>query len=181
MAISDYSREEIDVKLAEYAAAQDMLKHYDTLNWQIGSILIGANAVLLGLVVGLLGRIGWLGILVALAVSAFSFVLLESWWRWFDRHRVLYNFRNETLQRIELQLGMFHFLRVVASDREVESRLDAARAAAFTAPDGTVFVPFYEPTLAGTTPGNKIAEKLRWLLPVLEFVALALVVVAEHP
>lgn len=94
-----------------------MLKHYDTLNWQIGSILIGANAVLLGLVVGFLGRVGWFGILVAFGVSLFSFILLEAWWRWFWRHKQFYDFRNETLQRIELKLGMFHFLRLAYENR----------------------------------------------------------------
>lgn len=185
MPASSYSPQEVDAKLAEYQAAQDMLKHYDALNWQIGSILIGANAVLLGLVVGLLGRVGWLGLLVAAGVAAFSFVLLESWWRWFERHRAFYNFRNETLQRIEVQLGMFHFLRVVEahggeSAEVTKQQVEAARAAAYTAPDGSVFVPMFDPTLEGTTPGWKIARTLRWLLPAVEFVALVLVVVAEQ-
>lgn len=185
MAAENYSGEQIRVKLAEYEAAQDMLKHYDTLNWQIGSILIGANAVLLGLVVGLLGKVGWLGMLVAAGVAAFSFVLLESWWRWFYRHKVLYDFRNETLQRIEVQLGMYHFLRVVEAqggdDRQAaELQLPPAHAAAYAMPDGSTFRPIYSPSLDGTTSGNQIAKTLRWLMPALEFVALALVVVAQH-
>lgn len=42
---------ELEIKKLEYTAAQDMLKHYDTLNWQIGSVLIAGVVVLTGLIV----------------------------------------------------------------------------------------------------------------------------------
>src|SRR5206468_543937 len=135
VATSDYTPDEVQVKLAEYAAAQEMLRHYDTLNWQIGSILIGANALLFGFVAGILGRVGWFGLLVAAAVAGFSAFLLHTWWLWFERHMTLYNFRHETMQRIELQLGMYHHLRVVEAGGDVPNpaalaQLPPAREAA---------------------------------------------------
>ena len=174
----------VQIKLAEYVQAQDMLKHYDALNWQIGSILIGANAVLLGLVVNLLPNVGWWGLLVAVAVSVFSFVLLDAWMRWFTRHRDLYNFRNETLHRIEVQLGMYHFLPVAEAslmrdlrpDEQVQAR--SARASAYSVPGGREFLPLYPGLSLGGTSGYNTARRLRVLVPVAGFFTLASVVVA---
>lgn len=41
----------MELKKFEYKMAQDMLKHYDTLNWQIGSILIAGVLLLTGLAI----------------------------------------------------------------------------------------------------------------------------------
>ncbi|MBK8151343.1 MAG: hypothetical protein IPK58_24890 [Acidobacteria bacterium] len=41
---------EIEIKKLEYTSAQEMLKHYDSLNWQIGAVLIAATIVLTGMV-----------------------------------------------------------------------------------------------------------------------------------
>jgi hypothetical protein len=183
---------EVKIKLAEYERAQDMLKHYDALNWQIGSILIGANAVLTGLVVNVLPKIGWLGFSVAAAVALFSFGLLDTWSNWFSRHRDLYNFRNETLQRIEVQLGMYHFLPVARAS--LEGKLTPAKVEMLTpemiAQDDNAhdvaygvarldkFVPLYPGLSIGGSGGKDTVRWLRTFVPIVEFVTLALVVIA---
>jgi hypothetical protein len=126
-----------------------------------------------------------LGLLVAAAVSTFSWALLEAWFRWFERHRVLYNFRNETLHRLELQLGMYHFLRVVEAEggenpATMAEQVAPAKLAAYALPDGTAFAPIYSPSLKGTMSGFKIAKWLARGLPVVEFFALVCVVLAER-
>jgi len=182
--IGGLTSDEITIKLAEYERAQDMLKHYDLLNWQIGSILIGANAVLAGLVINLMPKVGWWGLLVAPAIALFSFVLLEAWMRWFDRHRTLYNFRNETLHRIEVQLGMYHFLPVAQAsltrplDPEVAAQLSEARERAYRVGEAGEFVPLYPGLLLGGTSGRTIASFLRYAVPIAELVTLVCVVVA---
>ncbi|MBI4802072.1 MAG: hypothetical protein HY796_06075 [Elusimicrobia bacterium] len=40
---------EFNKKKLEYTAAQEMLCHYDSLNWQIGAALIAATVILTGL------------------------------------------------------------------------------------------------------------------------------------
>lgn len=177
------------MKLAEYAAAQEMVRHYDTLNWQIGSILIGANAVLFGVVAGILGRIDWPGgFLVATAVAGFSAFLLLAWRLWYKRHRALYNFRHETMHRIELQLGMYHHLRVAwdpsgrkaQNVKAVERQVPAARDAAQVMYGEYAFEPLYTVTLEKTQSGDKLAKHIWWVMPSLEFLALVLVVAAKH-
>jgi hypothetical protein len=183
---------DVQVKLAEYERAQEMLRHYDALNWQIGAVFISANAIVLALLANrdLLelfdGQLA-LGILAAALLSAFSGSLLVAWWLWFRRHRDLYNFRNETLHRIEQDLGMYHFLRVV--EAELPGRTDLSEAER----RGLVeqlqrsreraghdrFEPFYKPSLHWPS-GYKLARTLAFVVPALEFVTLAAFMVAVN-
>ena len=122
--------EETSVKLAEYSAAQEMLRHYDTLNWQIGAILVAATTILTGLalqseVIKLLKSNNHFSVAVVLGLPFFSFIILQTWRRWFQRHRQLYNLRNETMHRIELELGMYHHLRVVEADQSSDASKNA--------------------------------------------------------
>jgi hypothetical protein len=112
---------DLEVKKLEYSAAQDMLKHYDTLNWQIGSILIAGVVVLTGLVVNkdtaeLMRCSREVARVLTSGIPGMSLMIMGAWCLWFHRHRDLYNFRNETLHRIEAQLGMYHFLRVAEAN-----------------------------------------------------------------
>jgi hypothetical protein len=121
---------DFEKKKAEYNAAQEMLRHYDTLNWQIGSILIGAITVFTGLVlqdkvIELVKESGVGSWFLVLGIPAFSFFVLLIWFLWFRRHRDLYNFRNETIHRLELDLHMYHYLRVI--ETVLTEQRDAAR------------------------------------------------------
>lgn len=107
-------RDKKDIQRFEYAQAQDMLKHYDALNWQVGSILIAGLAALTGFVVNQQAEVDLLKqCIVIYGVPFFSLVLLCFWGLWYQRHRFMYNLRNEVLHRLELELGMYHFLKVV--------------------------------------------------------------------
>lgn len=114
-------------KRLEYAMAQDMIKHYDTLNWQIGSILIGAVIVLTGLVfsndtIQLLKTSPCVGGVLIGGLPLISGLVLYAWYQWFSRHRELYNFRNEVLHRLEQQNGLYHYLRVAEAALMNEER-----------------------------------------------------------
>jgi hypothetical protein len=177
---ADAPAPDVSVRLAEYERAQGMLQHYDALNWQIGAIFISANAILLGLVATkdflqlFEGQLG-LGILTAGLLASFSGVLLIAWWLWFRRHRDLYNFRNETLHRIEQELGMYHFLRVVEAERGLTPQLETARARA----GHGIFPAFYAPTLHSPS-GYRLARGLAFTIPVLEFAILSALIVAVN-
>lgn len=79
-----------------YDKAQNMLTHYDNLNWQIGSILVGSNLVAMSFSLQL-GRDSIL--VLALAVSGMLSQLL--WLLFFLRHMALYNLRSDVLFKIE--------------------------------------------------------------------------------
>jgi hypothetical protein len=79
-----------------YDKAQNMLIHYDNLNWQIGSILVGSNLVAMSFSI----QLGYDSILVlGLAISGMLSQLL--WLLFFLRHMALYNLRNDVLFKIE--------------------------------------------------------------------------------
>ena len=86
--------------LAEYERTQEMLTHYDNLNWQIGSILLGSNIVALGF----LSSQSNAQILFAAAFGG-SFSLF-AWILWFLRHASIYNVKNDRLFMIEQKLSM---------------------------------------------------------------------------
>ena len=107
--------EEINIKTVEYQMAQEMLRHYDSLNWQIGSILIAAVLVLTGFtlnkdIIVLAQTSTNIRFTITIGIPTFSLFILGIWLLWFRRHRNMYNFRNEVMQRIEFQLGMYHHL-----------------------------------------------------------------------
>jgi len=73
----------------EYQMAQDMLRHYDNLNWLIGTILIGGILAMTGLLIGSgIGNIivnnKYIGGVICLPVSLFSFIIMRMWLKWFD-------------------------------------------------------------------------------------------------
>lgn len=143
------------VRLFEYERAEAMLRHYDTLNWQIGSILVAATAVVFGF--SLDGVAASSPIVVVFLVPLFSFLLLGFWFHWYKRHASLYNFRNEVMHRVEFQFGMYNALRVLESaDPEAKEspnpeafreRLRKAKLAA--GHSGDDFIPFRTLELEG--------------------------------
>jgi len=91
---------EKDVLLVEYNRTQDMLRHYDNLNWQVASILVGSNIVALAFISSSSSP----NVLFAAAFGG-SFSLL-AFNLWFFRHVSIYNVKNDRLYIIEYQLGM---------------------------------------------------------------------------
>lgn len=169
---------EFETKKLEYQAAQDMLKHYDTLNWQIGSILIAGVIVLTGLVVNkdtvaMMQESRGTAFILTFAIPILSWLVLISWWTWFRRHRDLYNLRNEVLHRIEMDLNMYHFLRAVEAnsrdfDKPTLERLADARKAA----GHDSFEPFFKIPKLGRLSGFHLAALLAFGLPAIQFVLL---------
>ena len=121
-----------EIKKLEYQMAHEMLRHYDTLNWQIGSILIAGVLVLTGLIINkdaieLMGTSLAVGLGITLGLPAISFLILRTWLSWFARHQQLYNFRNEVLHRLEFQLKMYHNLKVAEAKLKGSDAGDASR------------------------------------------------------
>ena len=164
---------DFEKKKLEYNAAQEMLRHYDSLNWQIGSILIAATILLTGLVlrkevIDLMQGNDLLSWLVVLGIPGFSLFILVIWLLWFRRHRELYNFRNETLHRLEVSLGLFHHLRVIEANfsstpnSEEMKKLNTAKSNAGYGENS--FVPFYPLQLSGPS-GFTLANVLAFGIP----------------
>jgi len=174
----------LQVKTFEYEMAQDMLKHYDSLNWQIGSILIAGVVILTGVVINkdvveVMKNHFKIGLAIALAAPAFSGFILHVWYRCFCRQRSLYNFRNEVLHRIELQLGMYHFLRVAEANKIQDGFndpiFDVAKSAAGycnSKETGEAFKPLYSINLDGI-PSHRLAKRLAYGIPAAQFAVLA--------
>lgn len=167
---------EFESKKLEYSSAQEMLRHYDALNWQIGATLIAATIVLTGLVlrkevIDLIRGNGFLTWFVIFGIPAFSLFILAIWLSWFRRHRDLYNFRNETLHRLEIYLGMYHYLRVVEADfvnkndHEKKKILSVAKHKAGYSNEG--FVPFYDLQLSSPS-GYALAKFLTYGIPAFQ-------------
>jgi len=99
-------------------------------------------------VIDLIQAKGLLSWLVIVGISAFSLFILSVWLLWFRRHRALYNFRNETLHRLEIDLGLYHYLRVVEAAFSNKPNSDEAKtlAAAKSNAGHAVeqFKPFYD-------------------------------------
>jgi len=91
---------EKDVLLVEYHRTQDMLRHYDNLNWEIGSILVGSNLVALGFISNTSNPNLLFAAAFGGSISLFAFSL------WFFRHVSIYNVKNDRLYIIEYELGM---------------------------------------------------------------------------
>jgi hypothetical protein len=101
----ELSREEKENYRLEYQMCQEMLRHYDTLNWQIGSIFIAAVFLLVGTSLpGLLESAAKFeyGFPLIIALSA---ILMFAWLIFFLRHRAIYNVRNYRLKKLEELLG----------------------------------------------------------------------------
>lgn len=191
----------LEIKKFEYEMAQEMLKHYDSLNWQIGSILIAGVLVLTGLaidkdLVDLMRLSLPIGLVIALGVPALSLIILGAWWFWFHRHRQLYNYRNEVLQSIEFQLHMFHYLKVAQAviqgdlkankrkeklawlrEARVSARYDAAATNSSNEELGGHWPLFAENVKLTGLSGAKLAGILALVIPTLQLVVLLLLLI----
>jgi len=108
----------------EYERAQEMANHFDNLNWQIGSILIGSNIIALGF----LTRIDSVQLLFGAAIG--GSLSLFTWILWFVRHRAMINIRLDRLYMIELRLGMAqHRMIGYALSKKWLPRVDGNRVA----------------------------------------------------
>lgn len=174
--MASVSKVDLEIKKLEYSAAQEMIRHYDSLNWQIGSILIAATIVLTGLVlrqevIRIIQSNLTLSWLLVFGIPFFSLFILIAWLLWFRRHRDLYNFRNETLHRLEIELGLFHYLRVIEGDfsEEPESKayqtIAAAKSNAGHAENS--FTPFYSIYLSKPS-GYTIAKIISFGIPTFQ-------------
>jgi hypothetical protein len=90
-----------EVLLTEYKETQLMLQHYDNLNWQIGSILVGSNIIALGFLSNVTNDRVLTGAALAGTFSLFAWIL------WFFRHMAIYNVKNDRLCWIEEDLNMY--------------------------------------------------------------------------
>lgn len=174
----------------EYQMAQEMLRHYDSLNWQIGSILIAGTVVLTGLLfnkdtIHLLYERFWATVVALLVANAISYGVLGIWLLWFRRHRDYYNLRNEVLHRIEVRRAMFHHLAVVRSDLQNRSnkpdvaeklaRLETARQAAY----GN-FEAFYKHDKLPRPSGYALAKTLALGIPILQSLGIVFLAAFHH-
>ena len=167
--------QEFEKKKFEYQMAQEMLRHYDALNWQIGSILIAGVVVLTGFVINkdiieLAKKSFEVRWMLNLGIPFLSLFVLGNWLLWFRRHRFLYNFRNEVLHRLEIQLGMYHFLRVAAADIADIEQLASARKRA--GHDSATFTPLYPLGVLTGLSGYTLAKVLALGIPFAQLVLL---------
>jgi hypothetical protein len=115
------------------------------------------------------GHVGWF---MVLGIPLFAFFILYSWLQWFRRHRELYNLRNETLHRLELQHGMYHFLRVVEADLGPENPvLEQARKRVHS-PGSISFQPFYPVGRLSQPSGYGLVKRLTFGIPLFQFALL---------
>lgn len=173
----------------EYQMAQEMLRHYDSLNWQIGSILIAGTLVLTALVfnkdtVKLLHDVYYPAVAILLTATVLSAFVLGNWLLWFRRHRAYYNLRNEVFHRIELKRQMFHYLSVVEADLPESDEVDMPkiRLAAKQAGYGTAFEPFkaYPQKKLPKPSGSILAHCLAVGIPVLQLIGTAILMALHH-
>jgi hypothetical protein len=94
--------QEKDLLKFEYSRAQRMVTHYDNLNWQIGSIIVGSNIVALGFV----ASSGSSNLLLVPSAALGGISSLFCWILWFYRHMAIYNVKNDRLTVIEVELGL---------------------------------------------------------------------------
>lgn len=166
-----------ETKKLEYEMAQEMLRHYDSLNWQIGSILCAAALVLTGLALNKdlieLARSSWhLRLSITCGIPLLSIFVLGAWLFWFRRHRAMYNLRSEVLHRLEIQLGMFHHLLSAVSDGRGDSkREDVENAKRASGHDEPHFRPLYPVRLQGPS-GYCLARLLGFGVPIVQLVIL---------
>ena len=185
MADLDWERDKF-----EYQMAQEMLRHYDSLNWQIGSILIAGTLVLTGLIfnkdtVRLLYERFWPTIATLLTANLVSYLVLLTWLLWFRRHRAYYNFRNEVFHRVELRRSMYHHLAIAQGDllnhagtpgaREKLERLEAGRKAAYGD-----FKPLYDLGKLPRPSGYTLAIVLAIGIPSFQLIGTLLLALLHH-
>lgn len=171
--------QEFETKKLEYQMAQEMLRHYDALNWQIGSIFIAAVLILTGFavnkdIIDLAKKSQGFRWTWTIGIPFLSWFVLYTWFLWFRRHRSLYNVRNEVLHRLEMQLGMYHFLRIaeVANGKaSVDPQLSKAKIDA--GHDADAFKPLYSVAIERPS-GYTLAKVLAFGIPCAQFILLCL-------
>ncbi|MFZ6781154.1 hypothetical protein ACO0LD_30335 [Undibacterium sp. Ji83W] len=167
---------EFEKKKLEYSAAQEMLRHYDSLSWQIGSILIAAVFLLTGLVlrkeaIDLIQSKEFYSFAIVVGLPVFSLFVLLCWLLWYLRCRHLYNLRSETLHRLEIELGFYHHLLAVEGHSKVgdskdsNGRLETAKKNAGYAEDH--FYPLIKVDLSPIS-GLAIVKIFVWGIPFLQ-------------
>lgn len=92
----------------EYEKTQDMVVHFDTINWTIGSILIA----------GIFLMIGTAGdkIQIYPFLALFSFIGLVVWRLYYHRHKGILKVKFDRLHYIEEKLGLEQHRQVDALD-----------------------------------------------------------------
>lgn len=96
------TNDDIKLLMFEYEEAQKMLAHYDNLNWEIGSILIGSNIVALGFIASATPSGN---LIIGTALGGIS--SLTTWIMWYFRHAYIYNVKNDRLYIIESKLKIW--------------------------------------------------------------------------
>jgi hypothetical protein len=166
-------------KKLEYTAAQEMIRHYDTINWQIVAIFVAATLVLTGFLVqessvNSIRTASSSSYAVVFGIPLFSYFILGGWLLWFKRHRDLYNYRNETLHRLEIELGFYHHLRVIEAafaDNKIVNKqaLEILYKAKKTAHHSdNMFTPFFHLDPLIGPSGYTLAKYIAFGLPILQ-------------
>jgi hypothetical protein len=101
---------EIEIKIAEYQAAQECYIHYDNYRWQAGRVLIAGVLISFGLLLGSQNSISpavifWLDILVT--------VVMSIWILFAHRCRQFYLFKLHRIYELEKDLHMEQHRRFV--------------------------------------------------------------------
>ncbi len=102
-----------DILKFEYEQTQEMLTHYDRLNLQIASIIVGSNIVGMSFV---LGAPSALTSPALPGVAIAGMISLSIWVLWIQRHVAIYNVKNDRLYMIERQLDMLQHRMVGFAD-----------------------------------------------------------------
>jgi hypothetical protein len=113
-----YDDKDIELKKFEYSMAHSMFRHYEVLEWQIGSILISGTLIFTGLALSkdsidyISGNsiTGWCTII---GIPLLSLIILFVWRLWLNTTAFKENLSSEVMDRIKLQLGMYNSLRLV--------------------------------------------------------------------
>ncbi len=115
-----WHEEERQVAMIEYVQANELVRHYDTVDWIVGSIFIPISITLLG--VSFTEPILEQGLGVALALSISSIGMYLVWllldWRYSFFCQVAY----ERIHKIEERFGMDTHRRINRKDREQSAR-----------------------------------------------------------
>jgi hypothetical protein len=84
----------------------------------------------------------------------------------------MYNFRNEVLHRLEIQLGMYHFLRVAeAANSNASANPQLSKAKIDAGHDAAAFKPLYSVALKSPS-GYALARVLAFGVPFVQLILL---------
>jgi hypothetical protein len=114
----EISQREENLRRFEYDKCFETFKHYDTLNWQIGGILVAGLMIFSGQIIAKVMEDGainpcvynWLPF-----VGLLNYTVMIIWIKFFLRHRELYNSRINRMREIEDILNINNF-RIAAKE-----------------------------------------------------------------